>query len=199
MPRILLVRHGETSWNVEGRFQGLADIDLTPTGEEQAERAGIALARFVASGLAVGLVASSDLTRARKTAETLAAAVGAGAVRTEVRLRERDVGEWSGLTVEAIEERFPGMLARFRSGEVDRLPGGESTAEVRDRALAAVLELGGAGADGAVVVAVTHGGVIRTLEDHAGVTPRGTKNLGGRWFEYRDGALVAGDRVVLGE
>jgi probable phosphoglycerate mutase len=194
-----LVRHGETSWNVEGRFQGLADIDLTPSGEAQAERAGIALARFVASGLTVDVVASSDLSRARKTAEKLAAAIGAAAVHTDVRLRERDVGQWSGLTVQAIEDKFPGMLARFRSGEVDRLPDGESTAEVRDRALAAVLDFGSASADGGVVVAVTHGGVIRTLEDHLGITPRGTKNLGGRWFEYRDGVLTAGDKVVLGE
>lgn len=199
MPRILIVRHGETSWNVEGRFQGLADIALTPTGEEQAARAGIALARLVAGGARVELMASSDLSRARKTAETMAAAVGLGGVRTDARLRERDVGEWSGLTVEMIDERYPGMLARFRSGDLERLPGGESTDELQARALAAMLALGAANMHADVVVAVSHGGVIRALEGHLGIVPRGTKNLGGRWFEYDDGALVPGERVLLGD
>ena len=61
-----------------------------------------------------------------------------------------------------------------------------------------MLELGGRVGAADIVLAVTHGGVIRTIEDHLGILPRGTRNLGGRWFAYEAGTLVAGETVALG-
>src|ERR687894_225034 len=107
MARLLLVRHGESTWNARGRWQGWADPPLTDLGRAQAEAAGPAAAP-------VDAVVSSDLQRARATAELMAVALGLdpAAVHVEPDVRERDVGDFTGLTRAEIEERWPGVLAR---------------------------------------------------------------------------------------
>ena len=103
---LLLVRHGETDWNRDRRFQGHADPPLNETGRAQAR----ALADELA-GEVIDAVYTSDLARARETAEILAARLGAEVVPLR-ELREIDVGEWQGLTWTEIEERYPdGALA----------------------------------------------------------------------------------------
>src|SRR5260370_19441283 len=103
--RLLLVRHGESTWNAEGRWQGHADPPLSAVG--------VAQARAAASGVSrVAAVWSSDLVRARQTAE-LCAPAGV-VVAEDPRLRERDVGSWTGLTRAATDDRCPRWLAAGR-------------------------------------------------------------------------------------
>ncbi len=156
---LLFVRHGETTWNVARRWQGQADTPLTPEGERQARRVAALLASE-ADRPWTRLV-SSDLQRARRTAEAIGEALGLR-VDDEPRLRERDVRDWSGLTHAEVEARDPETYRAFRSGDPTlRLGGGESTLDLRERALAAIREIH-AGEDEHVIV-VTHLGLIRSL------------------------------------
>ena len=98
--RVLLIRHGRSTWNAERRWQGWADPPLSPRGIAQAEAAAAAL-----KDVAIQVVVSSDLVRARSTAEIIARAAGVG-VSIEPALRERDVGLCSGLTADEIEARW---------------------------------------------------------------------------------------------
>ncbi len=189
MPRrLLLVRHGESTWNAQSRWQGQADPPLSPFGERQAEDA----AERVAEIATITAVWTSDLARARRTAELIAARVGIGDVRTEARLRERDVGSWSGLTRAEIEERWPGYLAARRSPPDFE---GDDSLLARTRAgLAAAVDGGGHGD----ILVVTHGGVVRTIERSLGAEPGKLPNLGGRWLVADTATdLSLGERVVL--
>src|SRR6187551_2407785 len=106
MSRILLVRHGQSTWNADGRWQGQADPPLSELGIAQAEAAARVLD-------GVGTIWSSDLERAHHTASILAAALGL-AVVPDARLREREAGEWTGLTRAEIDEQYPGAIAERR-------------------------------------------------------------------------------------
>ena len=153
--RVLLVRHGQSEWNASGRWQGQADPPLTNHGRLQAQEAANSLG-------ALDAVWASDLQRAAETALTIATALGVGPVVVDEDLRERDAGEWSGLTRAEIEERFPGYLADHR-----RPPGWESDEDLLARALRALRRIG-AEVPGGDVLAVTHGGLIYTVEGHLG-------------------------------
>jgi broad specificity phosphatase PhoE len=188
MSRLLLVRHGESTWNAQARWQGQADPPLSPFGERQAEDATVRLAEIAT----ITTAWTSDLLRARRTAELIAERLGLGDVREEPRLRERDVGSWSGLTRAEIEERWPGYLAA-RHAPPD-FEGDDALLERARAGLAAVVD--GSGPGDAIVV--THGGVIRTIERWLGVTPDPMPNLGGRWLVATSPTdLALGDRVVL--
>lgn len=183
--RLLLVRHGESTWNADGRWQGQADPDLSARGIRQAREA----ARRVDG---VAAVWTSDLGRARQTAGLLAGPHGLP-VRVESRLRERDAGEWQGHTRDEIEARWPGYLTTGR-----RPPGYEDDASVLARALAALADVAAVHAGESVLV-VTHGGVVRTLERHLGDDrPALLPNLGGRVIlASGEGRLALGERVLL--
>jgi probable phosphoglycerate mutase len=183
--RLFLVRHGESTWNTEGRWQGQADPPLTALGERQAEAA--------AAGITVPVdgIWTSDLGRASRTAELLTAALGVDRPRNDPRLRERDAGEWSGLTRAEIEERWPGHLAAHRSP-----PSWEPDAAVLERALAALHDIA-AETPAGVALVVTHGGVVRAVERHLGAEPEPVPNLGGRWIDTDGDALVLGERQLL--
>ena len=183
MARILLVRHGQSVWNADGRWQGQADPPLSELGEQQA----VAAARSI--GL-VDAVYTSDLTRARHTAELVAAPLGTDVV-VDARLRERHAGDWEGRTRAEIDEGWPGFLDSGR-----RPDGYEPDESVLARVLAALTSIA-ARHDGDVLV-ITHGGVVRTVERHLGGDADGLiPNLGGRWLDH-DGATVRlGARVVL--
>lgn len=188
MVKLLLVRHGESTWNAQSRWQGQADPPLSPFGERQAEDA-IARLTEVATITAVW---TSDLVRARRTGELIAKRLGLGGVRAEPRLRERDVGAWSGLTRDEIEERWPGYLAARRSPP--DFEGDDALLERTRAGLAAAVDGTGSGD----VLVVTHGGVIRTIERSLGATPERLPNLGGRWVVADSpAAFTLGDRVVL--
>ena len=154
MTDLVVWRHGRTEYNDTGRFQGHLDTALDAVGHAQARTAAAYLAR-----LAPARVVTSDLARAADTAAYLGK-LASLPVEADPRLREVDVGEWSGLSRGEIEERFPDDYAAWMRGEDVRRGGGETSPEVVARALAAVSER--LPADGPVVVC-THGGTSRDL------------------------------------
>ncbi|HVM02268.1 MAG TPA: histidine phosphatase family protein [Acidimicrobiales bacterium] len=192
MARLLLLRHGRSTWNADGRWQGWADAPLAPGGEEQARALGAMLA---GAGVTFAGAVSSDLARSVATAAIVAAVLGLGEVEVEPDLRERDVGDWTGRTTEEIELIWPGAVEAWRAGRLDRPPGGEHEPSFRARVVGAVERL--AARPGGPLLVVTHGGVIRAVERHLGGDPRSTANLSGRWAEVVDGALAAGEAVAL--
>lgn len=152
-----LIRHAESAWNAMGLWQGHADPALSARGVAQAEALAEALA-----GAGIGAVIASDLRRARDTARILARALGLEALH-DPRLRERDLGSWSGLSTPQIAGRWPGELARVRARDPEFRPGGgESIRDVRRRAGAFFRELAGRAGPASWAV-VTHGGLIRAL------------------------------------
>jgi probable phosphoglycerate mutase len=127
-----LVRHGQTDWNLEGRYQGQTDVPLNASGWEQARALTAQL-----EGRQIAAVFSSDLRRARDTAGVVAERLGLP-VRVDVRLREIRLGEWEGMMFADIQARYP---AEWQARQADPLnarpPGGESVVEVAARASAA--------------------------------------------------------------
>ncbi|MBW8482594.1 histidine phosphatase family protein [Actinomadura parmotrematis] len=155
MTRIVLVRHGETVWHEENRYAGSSDVALTANGIRQAER----LAAWAAdAGLAA--VYSSDLKRARITAEHCARAAGLPP-RADARLRELDFGDGEGLTRAEMRDRFPAALDAFlRTPASAPLPGGEDPAAAAARFTACLDDLTRRHEGGRVLV-VAHSTAIR--------------------------------------
>ena len=150
--RLVLWRHGRTEWNVDGRFQGQADIALDSVGRDQAVQAARVLATFAPVALY-----SSDLSRAHQTAIALAELVNLP-IQTDKRLREIHVGSWEGLLGSEIRAQNPDLAERLWRGEdVRRSPTGESPGEVAERMAEVLGEIAAAAPDGSTVVAVTHG------------------------------------------
>jgi 2,3-bisphosphoglycerate-dependent phosphoglycerate mutase len=153
----IVVRHGETAWNAQGRIQGHLDSPLNEEGLAQALLLSDRLAREPFSQLY-----SSDLGRALQTVQPIADHTG-HRVLTDARLRERNLGVFQGLTGAECEHRFPEHYARFRERDPDHvIPGGESARQVYERVTAAFTALAREQA-GARVVVVTHGGVLDAL------------------------------------
>ncbi|MBI4317273.1 MAG: histidine phosphatase family protein [Chloroflexi bacterium] len=136
MTRLILVRHGQTNWNVEGRYQGKTDVPLNAWGLKEAARLAETLRDWP-----IAAVYSSALSRAYQTAEAVAVLHGLAVVR-DARLNEMDQGEWEGLLYGEILECYGAILSAwvYRPASV-RLPGGETLAEVRQRVLAALAEI----------------------------------------------------------
>jgi glucosyl-3-phosphoglycerate phosphatase len=143
------LRHGQTVWNAEGRFQGQTDIALDETGEAQAERA----ARLLAA-LSPDAIVSSDLGRATATAAPLARLTGLD-VALDKDLRERSGGAWEGLTNLQIRERYPSEYAAWVP------PDGETSVAVAHRVTAALERIVAGMQPGQLVVVVSHGAAIR--------------------------------------
>ena len=180
MTSILVARHGQSEWNAAGRWQGQADPPLSDLGRAQARLAAERVG-------AVDVIVASDLQRATETAAIIAAALGVGPVVVDVDLRERDAGEWSGLTRAEIERDWPGYLAEER-----KPPGFEPGDAFRARTRAA-LDRVHADFEGADVLVVSHGGVIYGIEADHGLPHERIANLGARHVHH------AGDRLRLGE
>ena len=191
--RVLLVRHGQSEWNAVGRWQGQADPPLSDVGQAQARAAASSLG-------ALDAIFASDLQRATETAAIIAAELGVGPVVVDPDLRERDAGEWSGLTRTEIDERYPGYLdssPSFAAGALRRPPGWEPDDSVLERALRALARIGEA-VDGGDVLAVTHGGLIYVVEGHLGQDRiERLANGAGRWVIVDGNGLTLGDRVML--
>jgi probable phosphoglycerate mutase len=193
------LRHGQTIWNAERRFQGQSDIPLDETGQAQAERA----ARLLAA-LRPDMIVSSDLSRAAATAASLARLTGLEVV-LDKDLRERQGGRWEGLNDAEIRERFPAAHATWDP------PDGEPSVAVADRVAAALQRTAAAvagqvpGPDGLAVV-VSHGAALRLgmsrllgmPDDLSGVlgplnncswSVLGTRRNGWRLLEHNAGTL----------
>jgi probable phosphoglycerate mutase len=153
--RICLVRHGETAWNADRRLQGHTDIPLNDTGLAQARATAASLAdeRFDAAY-------SSDLTRARQTAEAIAACCGL-APGFDAGLRERHYGGFQALTYDEARTRFPADYQRFENRDPDFVfpEGGESLRNFAGRIQTALEQIARTHRGGTVLV-VTHGGVL---------------------------------------
>lgn len=155
MTTLVLLRHGETAWNAENRFQGQADIGLNELGWEQARAAAPGIVR-----LNLDVLYSSPLLRARQTASQVGA-LGALPIRFDDRLAEIHCGSWSGkLTTELLAEN-PDLLPVWQSGEdFRRSPTGETEAEVADRVQAALEDII-ASNHGKTIGVVGHGLALR--------------------------------------
>ena len=208
MTRVLLIRHGQSEWNADGRWQGQADPALTDLGRHQALHATRALG-------VVDAIVASDLQRAAETAAIIASELGVGPLVLDADLRERHAGEWQGLTRAEIDRDWPGYLGppppiegtpaatagatkvAQEDGPRRRPPGWEPDEDLVERAVAALRRIYALAPDGEAI-AITHGGLVYALEATLGAPFVRLPNLGGRWVEVGpDGPTSLGDRVVL--
>ncbi len=157
---LIIIRHSETEWNLDGRMQGHSDSDLTPLGLRQAEATAARLAGEKAHALH-----SSDLARALRTAEVIARATGLPVV-PDPRLRERDMGLFQGLTFDQIREQYPEDYRQFASRRTDYIiPYGESMQQCYDRVIGGLQAIAHQH-PGRRVVVVTHGGPLSAAFRH---------------------------------
>jgi probable phosphoglycerate mutase len=201
--QVIAIRHGETEWNLKGRFQGHMDSPLSRLGRSQAAALGqrIAAESFDA-------IYSSDLGRALDTAGAIASRSG-HAVLADARLRERNFGVLEGLTEAEIIAAHGETLERLRRPEPDfRIPGGESLRQAYDRCVAAFTALANLHSGGTIVV-VCHGGVLAHLYQHATGAPMDTPRkfsvlnasvnrfrlTGGRWELVQWGDVAHLDNI----
>ena len=137
MTRVVLVRHGETEWNRVERFRGHADVALNETGIHQAE----ATAARVAAQWRPAIVYSSPLSRARRTAEAIAARSSVS-VRIHAGLSDIDYGAWQGLSPDEVRQRWPEQLRDwYQTPQRATIPGGESLDELRMRCASALRQI----------------------------------------------------------
>ncbi len=160
-----LIRHGESMGNLEGRYQGHADLPLSPQGHQQAARLAQRLAR-VATQAPFAALYSSDLQRAQQTARPVSQALGLP-IQVEPGLREIDVGVWAGLTFQEIARRFPRQWAASTDVVDPHLErgGGESYAQAQARIVAQVNAIARRHL-GQRILIVFHGGVLRAYLLH---------------------------------
>ena len=182
--RLLLIRHGQSTWNLEHRWQGQADPPLSEHGRAQAALAAAAVG-------SIDAIVSSPQIRALETATTIAEHIGVGPVQTLDDLRERNAGLWSGRTTQEIESEWPGWIDDGRRPE-----GWEPDHALLPRVLGAVDAIV-AEFTGATLLVVSHGGVIVTLEDHLAVLDGRIPNLHGRVIAVDATGLSAGERLEL--
>lgn len=157
MKRILLIRHGQTDWNSEGRWQGHLDVSLNDEGIAQAQ----ALANHLRDRPIRGIY-SSDLMRAQQTAAPLAKALGLP-VTLDSRLREINLGAFQGMTTSEISTKYPAQAAQMRENYLDfQFPQGETRRQMQARAFEAVREIAARAPEPEVAI-ITHGGTIRVL------------------------------------
>ena len=185
--RVILLRHGETVWNLEGRYQGHLDSPLTPSGLAQAR----AIAQRVA-GMKFAALYCSDLGRARQTAACLAES-SAHEVRIEPRLRERHLGIFQNLRKSELKQKFPEEHGLFKSGGPDHvIPEGESGRQAAHRSNTCLEELALRHV-GETIVVVAHGGTISALLRHTLniplEAPRCFERSNASWnvFNFEDG------------
>lgn len=157
MVKIVFIRHGETEWNADGRYQGQSDVALSDTGRAQAAL----LAEHFPVGK-IDAIYSSDLVRAFDTARAVAGRFGLP-VHRESAFREISFGDWEGLTYAQIVAKWPEAMNHFlQRPDLLDIPHGESFAEVQRRAVKRLNELIQEH-DGKTVAVTAHGAVLRTL------------------------------------
>jgi glucosyl-3-phosphoglycerate phosphatase len=181
--RLFLWRHGNTDWNAGDRVQGQSDTPLNELGRQQAAAAAQRLAAMRPTA-----IVSSDLRRAADTAAALADRTDLP-VRLDARLRERHFGDWQGLTIAEIAQRYPAEYARWRAGDDDFGCNAESLSDMAKRVGVALREAVD-GAPGGTIVVATHGGAARHgVGELLGWPPEVTWKLVGlancHWSELR--------------
>ena len=155
MTKVIFIRHGQTEWNVTGRYQGQSDVQLSEEGRQQA----VKLAENFPVDR-VDAIYASDLQRAMVTAETIAKQFG---LSVQAEFRELSFGDWEGLTYQQIVDKWEDAMANFlQHPDILEIPGGESFPAVQKRAVTRLNELVKEH-DGQTIVVVAHGAVLRTL------------------------------------
>ncbi|MDD9910665.1 MAG: histidine phosphatase family protein [Ahrensia sp.] len=182
-PKLYLVRHGQTDWNAQHRFQGQRDIPINATGRGQARRSGETLKSILDDPTALDYVAS-PLSRARETMEIIRQVLGLPTVgyRTDGRLKEVSYGAWEGYTTHEVKDLIPKERRRRKNDKYNFIPPqGESYAMLLARVLSWLPYVE------RDTVVVAHGGVIRVLMHHlGGMDPTDAVNL-----------VVPQDRILL--
>lgn len=165
MTKLVLIRHGQTDWNATGRWQGQADPALNEVGREQARQTAREL-----RAQKIDTLISSDLRRARETAEIIAEELGLRVV-LEPRLREVNLGDWQGLYSDEIRARWPNEMQLWLEQPLAiRPPNGESIRELAERVLAAVNDIAARYADLRVGI-VAHELPIAVITTHTAGIP----------------------------
>lgn len=178
---VLLLRHGETTWNVSGRMQGRSNTPLSDAGIEQTLAAIPFLPQFAR-------ILSSPLERAMVTARMIGQQTGS-TVHSDIRLIERSWGAWEGLTPEEVEAQFPGAMASEAMPE-----GYEEDQPAFERLESLLLDLGKLQLEQGLLL-VTHGGLMAaTVRELKGPHIR-FKNLEGQWIAIEGDTLTLGDRI----
>lgn len=188
--RVVLWRHGQTDYNVEGKVQGAVDIPLNAQGRAQAQRA----AAQIAQAYAPLTIVSSDLSRATATAQALADLVDVEVV-TDVRARERGFGQLEGLTSKEMRQRFSDYYAQWRETGECRAAGIEARRDVGERVAELIAEAYREAESGRTLVVVAHGSALtQGLVTLLGLDPTAWAGIRGldncHWAE-----LVAADRA----
>ncbi|CAK9185842.1 unnamed protein product [Ilex paraguariensis] len=164
---IIVVRHGETEWNVDGRIQGHLDVELNEVGRKQAA----AVADRLSKESAVSAVYSSDLKRALETAQVMASSCGVPEIIQDPDLRERHLGNLQGLTSHEVANLKPNDYEACTSSRTDQeIPGGGESFDQLYHRCTSSLERIAMKHIGKRVVVVTHGGVLRALHRRANPT-----------------------------
>lgn len=183
MRKLFLVRHGETDWNREGRFQGHTDVELSDVGRQQAR----ALAEKLRSR-EIGAIACSDLLRAKQTASILAEELNAPIACVDGGLRERGYGCFEGLTRAECGAKFPELWASHAKGESVEVPGAERRELVMDRIVRSVKRCVETQSEGTSIAVISHGGVMRMfLEAACGARVPPIANTATYVIEYEAG------------
>tara|TARA_Y100000590_G_scaffold466530_1_gene642295 strand:- start:18231 stop:18818 length:588 start_codon:yes stop_codon:yes gene_type:complete len=174
---VLILRHGQSEWNAQGKWQGQADPPLTELGEQQAASAAQQLLDI---GESFDRIVASDLKRAHHTAEIIALLLGGKSVTVHTEFRERAAGIWQGLTRSEIEASWPNAIEEQRWPE-----GYEPDDSIISRVMPGLVRLA---QNNKRVLLVGHSGLIRAL-DRVTDAPQAaiTNHLSGRWYELRDG------------
>jgi broad specificity phosphatase PhoE len=184
---IFLARHGETEWNRVGRWQGMTDIPLSDQGRAQALALGDRL-----RGAGITRAYTSHLARAHETAEIVAAALGLQPPIVDGRLAERGYGSFEGLTRQECAERHPGAWKRYLADRRVTPPNAEPQHEIVARVTEAMEQIAAASEDGASVIAISHGGSIRSFVDAAiGVVLPPVGNGSMFRIRFQDGRFVS--------
>ncbi len=181
---MLVLRHGQSTWNEIGRWQGHADPPLSDFGRQQAAAAAERIGR-------VDAIITSPLERALETAVIISELIGVGPVQVVDQLIERSVGQWEGLTRLEIEARWPGWIGGDRRPE-----GWEYDDDLQKRVVEAFTEIAHR-FKGATLLVVAHGGVIIAMEQYLGVNEARIPNLHGRVIRWTGGRFHAGDELKL--
>ncbi len=173
--RTLLVRHAQTVWNASSRIQGQADPALSEEGRKQVDCLGERMRAYPLTR-----IHSSDLERARQTAEAIAFGRPGLAPALDPRLREVSLGEWEGATSASLEADYPDLYRDWLANPSwDIVPGGEGEAAFEARVISAMEEILGSAGDSDAVAVVTHIGLIRLLLAAVAGTQR--NNMRWRW------------------
>lgn len=189
MTRFYLIRHGETDWNVSGRWQGHADQPLNARGRDQARRLA---ERLAADGVVFDAIYTSDLRRAFETAWQIGRVTNVP-VQLYPPLREIDLGMWSGLMRHEVAERFPSEFALLEAGHDIPRGGAESRAMLQKRVSIAIETLALQHPEATLAI-VTHGGPTRALLEYAGSPPNHALHIGNASITVLD--YVAGNWTI---